>query len=74
LVYREAVAKHRSRDEWARLLARWRASGESGAKFADRHGVSTASLYDWRRRLEAEEIEAEVEPAFTEVRVVGDWR
>lgn len=71
MVYRLVVAKHRSRDEWARLVARWRASGESGRRFADRHGLSTTSLYTWGRRLAVEGHDAEAEPSFTEVRVVG---
>ncbi len=70
MVYREVVAQHRSRDEWARLVARWRASGESGARFAERHGLSASTLYDWGRRLEPEDDGAEVEPSFAEVRVV----
>ena len=71
MVYRQAVAKHRSRDEWARLVARWRASGESGRRFAERHGLSTTTLYTWGRRLALEEDEAEAVPSFAEVRVVG---
>ncbi len=33
--------------------------------------MSVTSLYTWGRRLEAEELEADPEPSFTEVRVVG---
>lgn len=70
MVYREVVAQHRSRDEWARLVARWRASGKSGKRFAERHGLSASSLYDWGRRLETDEVEVDREPAFAELRVV----
>ena len=37
--------------DWAKLVARWEASGESAAVFARRVGVSGATLCRWRREL-----------------------
>lgn len=34
----------------ARLVARWRESGESASEFARRHGVSAWMLYAWAKR------------------------
>jgi transposase len=37
---------------WQQRLDRFRRSGLSVADFCDREGVSTASFYAWRRRLQ----------------------
>lgn len=37
-----------------RLVAQWHASGESGARFARRHGVPAWTLWYWRRKLQAQ--------------------
>ena len=42
----------RSRAQWQALLARATRSSLSVAEFCRREGVSTASFYTWRRRLD----------------------
>jgi len=41
-------------EDRTRLLAEWKASGVSAAEFAPRAGVSTHTLYAWRRKARAE--------------------
>lgn len=41
----------RSRDEWQRLIETQAASGQTQAVFCAEHGVSVASLQNWKRRL-----------------------
>jgi hypothetical protein len=63
------AAKHynrRSRDEWKSWVAKWRASGLGGTKFAEQHGLSDSALYRWGHIFE-DEARAEVE--FKPVRV-----
>lgn len=65
------AAKHnnrRSRDEWKSWVARWRASGLGGTKFAEQHGLSDSALYRWSHIFE-DEAGSEVE--FKPVRVRG---
>ena len=38
----------------ARLVAQWRASGESGASFAGRHEIPAWTFWYWCRKLSAE--------------------
>ena len=38
-------------EEWQERLGRYESSGLSAAEFCREEGVSTASLYSWRRRL-----------------------
>ena len=64
----------RARDErkeqrWRLWINQWRASGLSVRAFCARHGLATASFYNWRRALERRVAE---EPAFVPVRVVAD--
>jgi len=40
------------RAEWRERLGRHRRSGLSVARFCEREGVSTASFYSWRKRLD----------------------
>ncbi len=42
---------HTTERRWRTLLTRLERSGQSVAEFAARHGVSTASVYHWRKRL-----------------------
>ena len=42
---------HETERRWRTLLTRLERSGQSVAEFAARHGVSTASVYHWRKRL-----------------------
>jgi hypothetical protein len=43
----------RSRDEWQRLIEKQAASGQTQAVFCAEHGISVASLQNWKRRLAA---------------------
>lgn len=52
----------RTREEKASWVAKWRASGESGRKFAAQHGLKESSLYVWGREFGEK-------PEFTEVRI-----
>jgi hypothetical protein len=68
------MAPGRARDErkarqWRRWISPWRASGLTVRAFCARHGLSTASFYNWRRVLERRAAE---EPAFVPVQVVAD--
>jgi hypothetical protein len=57
--------RERSREERARLVARWRASGETAREFGIRHGVPATTLYGWARDLKKESRAA----AFVEIQV-----
>jgi transposase-like protein len=57
--------------EAARVLAAWRASGQSLTRFAGEHGLSRARLARWRQRLPGQGATA---PVFHPVRVVVDPR
>src|SRR5262245_18705968 len=68
------MAHDRARDERKERLGRrwveqWRGSGMSVRAFCDRHGLATASFYNWRRVLARRAAE---EPAFVPVQVVAD--
>ena len=63
------MAKHRSEAERLKWVSRWRASGMSCARFAEKHGLSESTLYRWSQR-------SATSPrsrgrGFAEVRVVG---
>jgi len=51
--------------EAERMLEAWRRSGESGAAFARRHGLSVRRLLRWRDRLKAP-----TAPVFHPVRII----
>ena len=53
-----ASAHRRTTEDRVRLLAEWKASGASAAEFAPRAGVSTHTLYTWRRKARAEAADA----------------
>lgn len=68
------MAPGRARDErkerqWRRWIDRWRASGLSVRAFCARHGLASASFYNWRQVLEQRAAEG---PAFVPVQVVAD--
>ena len=68
------MAPGRARDErkerqWRSWICRWRGSGLTMRAFCARHGLATASFYNWRRALERRVAE---EPAFVPVQVVAD--
>lgn len=44
--------QRRNAQGWASVLARFAASGLSAAAFCRREGISAASFYQWRTRLE----------------------
>jgi hypothetical protein len=52
------------------LIDQWRASGLSVRAFCARHGLATASFYNWRRLLQRRA--AAQPPAFVPVQVVAD--
>jgi len=60
----------RSRDEWKSWVARWRASGLGGTKFAEQHGISDSALYRWAHIFE-DEAQPEHEVEFKPVHVRG---
>ena len=48
-------ARRRSRQEWARLVAEYRRSGQSQSAFAQSRGLGLASLARWSRLLGRED-------------------
>lgn len=68
------MAETRTAARMARLVARWRTSGESGASFARRHRIPTWTFWYWRRKLAATEAERAAvgpPPAFVPVQITG---
>jgi transposase len=63
------VRDERKERQWRRWINDWRASGLSVRDFCARHGLATASFYNWRRALEQRVAE---EPAFAPVRIEAD--
>ncbi len=59
-----------TRDEWARRVKRWEASGLDAAAFAAREGLAAKSLVWWRWKLRSMPAAAAPEPRFVPVRVV----
>ena len=63
--------------EWSKIVASWRASGETSRIFAERHGLSAKTLLCWSSRLlkESERSRRAKSPAktpgFTRVRVTS---
>jgi hypothetical protein len=58
--------------EWRKRLGRHRRSGLTVARFCKRQGVSTASFYAWRKRLDGAEGAGEKRsPAFRPVRLTS---
>jgi hypothetical protein len=61
--------------EWSKVIAQWRASGETSKIFAARHGLNPGTLLWWSARLPKEGARSKRakprvrEPAFAEVRV-----
>lgn len=56
----------------ARLVAQWRASGESQAGFARRHGVPPWTLWYWSRKRIDASADRPARRAFVPVQVVPD--
>ena len=40
-----------ARAHWAKVVEKWKASGESGYAYADRQGIPASTLYWWNREL-----------------------
>ena len=59
----------RKERQWRRWISQWQTSGLSVRDFCARHGLATASFYNWRRVLERRAMER---PAFVPVQVVAD--
>src|SRR5262245_31725848 len=60
-----------TRLRWQQRLQRFRHSGLSVAYFCDREGISTASFYTWRRRLQQDPASPDADtPRLVPVRVV----
>lgn len=50
------MSKTHTSARMARLVARWRTSGESGARFARRHQIPAWTFWYWCRKLSAEPV------------------
>lgn len=50
------------RDEWEKLVGRWRGSRQSARQFAAAHGVTDTALRYWANRLAEEEDDAAEAP------------
>ena len=48
------MAKQSTEARMTKLVARWRASDESGARFARRHGVRPWTFWYWSRKVSAD--------------------
>ena len=60
-----------TRRRWQQRLDRFRHSGLTVPEFCDREGISTASFYAWRRRLQTDTAPSAVdEPRLVPVRLV----
>lgn len=59
------MGKFATDEERRRLVARWRASGQSVRNFATKHGVGISTFYEWSRRFPNTD-----ETGFTEVEIV----
>jgi hypothetical protein len=60
----------RERARRAKVVAKWRASGQAAAAFAAREGVTVSQIYAWSRVAGIDETSGRGEaPAFTELRV-----
>lgn len=67
-------SRRRGEAGWRQVLVDWRRSGETIRAFCGRLGISTASLYRWRRRFEGPGRRGPgpaPAPAFTPVRVIA---
>jgi hypothetical protein len=64
------MAKQSRAARMAKLVARWRASDESGARFARRHGVPPWTFWYWSRKVSADRSASPAPPpTFVPVRV-----
>jgi putative transposase len=74
----EVGAIRRSRAQWQALLARAASSGLSVSAFCRREGISSASFYQWRKRLAGATVQelparpAMASPAFVDLGTLGE--
>ena len=68
-----APRKRRKRDEWERLLAELRSSGQGPVEFARAKGIALSTLHTWMRRTAEPRTKSRggERGLFAEVRVVG---
>ena len=66
------MAQKRTAAQMARLVARWRKSGESRAAFARRHDLSGWSFWYWCRKLSDTAPARTAAPMFVPVRVTPE--
>jgi transposase len=59
----------RKEHQWRQWLRQWQSSGQSVRDFCDRHGLSQATFYAWRRILRQRDADA---TPFVAVQVVAD--
>jgi hypothetical protein len=52
---RERTQRHRSAEEWRRLVSAWKASGKTRRDWCKEQGLSTESLRRWTKRLRGTE-------------------
>ena len=52
---RERTQRHRSAEEWRRLVSAWKASGKTRRDWCAQQGLSTESLRRWTKRLRGTE-------------------
>ena len=68
--------RHRSRNEWQRLVAGWPRSGLTQEVYCARHGISVGSLQRWRRLFSQDVVpRAQVTAPATEfvpIRLIGE--
>jgi hypothetical protein len=48
---RERTQRHRSAEDWRRLVSAWKASGKTRRDWCTQQGLSTESLRRWTKRL-----------------------
>jgi hypothetical protein len=67
------MTKKRTPARMQQLVARWRVSGESGARFARRHGIPVWTFWYWCRKLVTgiPTPSTAGEPSFVPVHVAG---
>jgi transposase-like protein len=66
-----ANSSRRAEARWRSLIAAQEQSGESVARFAERRGLNSATLYWWRSRLRSRERE---QPEFVPIEIFGAER
>jgi hypothetical protein len=73
------MAIRKSASQWARVVKKWKRSGETATEFGARVGVKPAALHSWRWRLRKagllkdDEVQSAV-PEFLPVHIVSDDR